>query len=135
VDGDGFNAFRRCLDLPVATLQIIDPNGGPRPFNADRTPIVGPSVSWNTYLKAWVMPFMVGKKSGPSWQGVAASTFLLTGMQRFRGKMESKFDSNGRPQLSCLPVKRHIAPLYPTPLQPLIIKRQMPFYIKHLVLN
>jgi len=66
-DGKGFNAPWNGVGAPITALQIPrDAGGGPAssPTGGFHW---GPSVSWNTYLNAWVM--LMGKVTGPSWAG------------------------------------------------------------------
>jgi hypothetical protein len=66
-DGDGFNAPYNAVGKPIAALQIPQAEGG----GPTSSPIAkyhwGPSVSWNTYLNAWVM--LMATAEGRSWQG------------------------------------------------------------------
>lgn len=66
-DGNDFNAPYNGIGKPIGSLQIpIEAGGG-----ASSSPTGGfhwgPSVSWNTYLKCWVM--LMGKVVGSSWKG------------------------------------------------------------------
>ncbi|BAU54342.1 hypothetical protein [Mucilaginibacter gotjawali] len=52
---------------PIAKLQISPAmGGGPASHPASKF-YWGPSVSWNTYLRCWVM--LMAKAEGPSWKG------------------------------------------------------------------
>jgi hypothetical protein len=66
-DGAGFNASFDGIGKPVAPLVIpAEEGGGPASSPAAKY-FWGPSVSWNTYLQAWVM--LMAKAEGPSWKG------------------------------------------------------------------
>lgn len=66
-DGTGFNAAFDGIGKPVAPLVIpAEEGGGPASSPAAKY-FWGPSVSWNTYLQAWVM--LMAKAEGPSWKG------------------------------------------------------------------
>ncbi|CAN5776016.1 hypothetical protein BH10BAC2_BH10BAC2_40070 [soil metagenome] len=66
-DGKAFNAAYDSVGVPISALQIsLDSAGGPSSAPAAGYHW-GPSVSWNTYLKQWVM--LMAHASGPSWQG------------------------------------------------------------------
>jgi hypothetical protein len=66
-DGQGFNALPDGIGSPVASLQIPMEEGGGPSSAPDKQFHWGPSVSWNTYLKCWVM--MMGKVESSSWKG------------------------------------------------------------------
>jgi hypothetical protein len=66
-DGRGFNAPFNGVGKPVAALQIARESGGGPASSSEGGFYWGPSVSWNTYLKAWVM--LMAKSEGPSWEG------------------------------------------------------------------
>ncbi len=66
-DGQGFNALPDGIGAPVASLQIPMEEGGGPSSAPDKQFHWGPSVSWNTYLKCWVM--MMGKVESSSWKG------------------------------------------------------------------
>ncbi len=66
-DGKGFNAPPDGIGAPIAALQIPLSKGGGPASSAKSEFHWGPSVSWNTYLNAWVM--LMAKATGPSWQG------------------------------------------------------------------
>lgn len=66
-NGEGFNAPSDGIGAPVASLQIAHSDGGGPASSPTAKFHWGPSVSWNTYLKAWVM--LMAKSEGPSWQG------------------------------------------------------------------
>jgi hypothetical protein len=64
---NGFNAPFDSIGSPIKSLQIpLNEGGGPAssPTGGFHW---GPSVSWNSYLNAWVM--MMGKVTGQSWEG------------------------------------------------------------------
>ncbi|WP_461055842.1 hypothetical protein [Spirosoma arcticum] len=66
-DGTGFNAPADGIGAPVTSLQIPQSAGGGPASSPTGGFHWGPSVSWNTYLQAWVM--LMGKVEGPSWAG------------------------------------------------------------------
>lgn len=66
-DGTGFNAPPDGIGKPVAALQIPVSEGGGPASSPNAKFYWGPSVSWNCYLKVWVM--LMAKSEGPSWQG------------------------------------------------------------------
>ena len=110
-DGDGFNASSDGIGFPVATLQIIDSNGGGPASSPTSKFHWGPSVSWNTYLKAWVM--LMAKSEGPSWQGSSLYISFNRNADLGTGKNSQQWS---KPQL-LLTRERHIL-WYPS-LQPL----------------
>jgi len=66
-DGGGFTIPYNGVGKPVASIQIpITKGGGPTSSPTGKY-YWGPSVSWNTYLDAWVM--LMAKAEGPSWKG------------------------------------------------------------------
>ncbi len=66
-DGKGFQAAFDGFGAPIAALQIPPSAGGGPASSPTAKYHWGPSVSWNTYLKAWVM--LMAKAEGPSWKG------------------------------------------------------------------
>lgn len=66
-DGRGFNAPANGVGSPIASLQIPRSAGGGPASSPTGGFYWGPSVSWNTYLKCWVM--LMGKVEGSSWAG------------------------------------------------------------------
>ncbi|MBO0948340.1 hypothetical protein [Fibrella forsythiae] len=66
-DGKGFNVPYDGVGVPIASLQIPKADGGGPTSSAKAGYYWGPSVSWNTHLKAWVM--LMAKATGPSWAG------------------------------------------------------------------
>ena len=66
-DGKGFNALPDGVGAPVAALQIPAAEGGGAASSPTGGFHWGPSVSWNTYLKSWVM--LMGRVEGQSWVG------------------------------------------------------------------
>ncbi|RYF60695.1 MAG: hypothetical protein EOO39_32070, partial [Cytophagaceae bacterium] len=66
-DGKGFNAPHDGIGAPIASLQIPKASGGGPTSSPKAGYYWGPSVSWNTHLKAWVM--LMAKATGPSWAG------------------------------------------------------------------
>lgn len=66
-DGKGFAVPYNGVGKPIASIQIpLSAGGGPASSPAGKY-YWGPSVSWNTYLNAWVM--LMAKAEGPSWKG------------------------------------------------------------------
>ncbi len=66
-DGKGFNAPYNGVGAPIAALQIPLASGGGPASSPTGKYYWGPSLSWNTYLKCWVM--LMAKAEGPSWKG------------------------------------------------------------------
>lgn len=66
-DGTGFTAPADGVGAPVAALQIPRESGGGPASSPTGGFHWGPSVSWNTYLRSWVM--LMAKAEGPSWTG------------------------------------------------------------------
>ncbi|HRH59952.1 MAG TPA: hypothetical protein PL045_05240 [Chitinophagaceae bacterium] len=66
-DGKGFSAAFDSVGAPIKSLQIPVSEGGGAASSPTGGFHWGPSVSWNTYLNAWVM--LMGKVTGASWQG------------------------------------------------------------------
>jgi hypothetical protein len=66
-NGVAFDAAFDGVGSPVPSLQIPHSAGGGPASKAGEKFYWGPSVSWNTYLNAWVM--LMAKAEGPSWQG------------------------------------------------------------------
>ena len=66
-DGTGFNAPFDSVGKPVAALVIPTAQGGGAASSPTAKYYWGPSVSWNSYLNAWVM--LMAKAEGPSWKG------------------------------------------------------------------
>ena len=65
--GKGFNIPYNGVGKPVSSIQIpLTAGGGPASSPTGKY-YWGPSVSWNTYLNAWVM--LMAKAEGPSWRG------------------------------------------------------------------
>lgn len=66
-NGRNFGAAYDGVGYPVESLQIpVSEGGGPASSPASKF-YWGPSVSWNSYLNAWVM--LMAKSEGPSWKG------------------------------------------------------------------
>ncbi|MEO5890520.1 MAG: hypothetical protein ABIQ31_09720 [Ferruginibacter sp.] len=66
-DGSGFNAPADGIGQPVKSIQVpLNAGGGPASSPTGKY-YWGPSVSWNNYLKCWVM--LMAKAEGPSWKG------------------------------------------------------------------
>jgi hypothetical protein len=68
-DGTGFNAPPDGAGAPIAALQIPRAAGGGPASSPTGGFHWGPSVSWNSYLNAWVM--LMGHVTGQSWVGSA----------------------------------------------------------------
>ncbi|MDO1444945.1 hypothetical protein Q0590_01715 [Rhodocytophaga aerolata] len=66
-NGKSFDAAYDGIGAPIASLLIPKSQGGGPASSAEGKYYWGPSVSWNTYLQAWVM--LMAKAEGPSWQG------------------------------------------------------------------
>ncbi len=66
-DGTGFNATSDGIGAPVKNLQIAPSDGGGPASSPAAKFHWGPSISWNTYLNAWVM--LMARSEGPSWKG------------------------------------------------------------------
>ena len=66
-DGSGFNVPYDGSGSPVRSIQIPLAEGGGPASSPTSKYYWGPSVSWNTYLKSWVM--LMSKAEGPSWKG------------------------------------------------------------------
>lgn len=66
-DGKGFNAAYDGIGKPIASIQIPKSAGGGPASNPKSKYYWGPSVSWNTYLKSWVM--LMARSEGSSWKG------------------------------------------------------------------
>lgn len=66
-NGTSFIAPYNGIGKPVASLQIDTAKGGGPASSPGGGFHWGPSVSWNTYLKCWVM--LMGRVEGKSWQG------------------------------------------------------------------
>lgn len=66
-NGKGFDAAYDGIGMPVKSLQIPLSEGGGPASVAGKKFYWGPSVSWNTYLKCWVM--LMAKAEGTSWKG------------------------------------------------------------------
>lgn len=66
-DGKGFNASYNGVGKPISSIQIPLAAGGGPASSPKGKYYWGPSVSWNTYLNAWVM--LMAKAEGPSWKG------------------------------------------------------------------
>ena len=68
-DGSGFQANYDGVGSPIKNIQIAKENGGGPSSDSSSKYYWGPSVSWNHYLKAWVM--LMAKSEGPSWKGTS----------------------------------------------------------------
>ncbi len=66
-DGKGFSAPFDGIGAPIAALQIPRREGGGPASSPKGKYYWGPSVSWNSYLQAWVR--LMARAEGPSWQG------------------------------------------------------------------
>jgi len=68
-DGKSFSIPYEGLGKPIAALQIpLDQGGGPT-SSATSKYYWGPSVSWNSYLNAWVL--LMARAERPKWGGSA----------------------------------------------------------------
>jgi len=66
-DGNNFIIGYDGIGRPVASLQIpLEKNGGPT-SSATAKFYWGPSVSWNTYLRSWVL--LMARAESPKWCG------------------------------------------------------------------
>jgi len=66
-DGNAFTIANDGIGKPVESLQVPKQEGGGPASSPTAKYYWGPSVSWNTYLHAWVM--LMAKAEGPSWNG------------------------------------------------------------------
>lgn len=66
-DGESFAAPYDAAGVPVKSLQIPESEGGGPASVVNKMFHWGPSVSWNTYLKCWVM--LMGRVEGKRWEG------------------------------------------------------------------
>jgi hypothetical protein len=66
-DGMEFSVPYDGIGKPVPSLQIPLADGGGPTSSADAKYFWGPSVSWNTYLKSWVL--LMSKAERPKWGG------------------------------------------------------------------
>ncbi|HVX52774.1 MAG TPA: hypothetical protein VHB48_21620 [Chitinophagaceae bacterium] len=66
-NGAAFAAPYDSIGAAVQSLQIPKEQGGGPASSPTAKYYWGPSVSWNTYLHAWVM--LMAKAEGPSWNG------------------------------------------------------------------
>lgn len=66
-NGNAFTVAHDGIGKPVTALQISKQEGGGPASSPTAKYYWGPSVSWNTYLQAWVM--LMAKAEGPSWNG------------------------------------------------------------------
>ncbi len=66
-DGNAFTIPYNGIGKPVTSIQIQIADGGGPASSPTAKYYWGPSVSWNTYLNAWVM--LMAKAEGPSWKG------------------------------------------------------------------
>jgi hypothetical protein len=66
-DGKNYAAFYDGIGKPIQSLQIPIVEGGGPTSKVNSKYYWGPSVSWNNYLKAWVM--LMAKSEGASWKG------------------------------------------------------------------
>ena len=68
-DGKAFNANYDGIGKPIESIQISKSEGGGPSSDSISKYYWGPSVSWNHYLKAWVM--LMAKSEGASWKGTS----------------------------------------------------------------
>lgn len=66
-DGTDFTVPYDGVGKPIRSLQIPVVAGGGPTSSPQSKYYWGPSVSWNTHLKAWVM--LMARAEGPSWKG------------------------------------------------------------------
>lgn len=66
-DGKNYSAIYDGIGKPIESLQIPITEGGGPTSNVNSKYYWGPSVSWNSYLKSWVM--LMAKSEGASWKG------------------------------------------------------------------
>ena len=66
-NGNSFAAPYDSIGSPIKSLQISKEQGGGPASSPAGGYYWGPSVSWNDYLKCWVM--LMAKAVGPSWAG------------------------------------------------------------------
>ncbi|RYY11027.1 MAG: hypothetical protein EOO04_35940, partial [Chitinophagaceae bacterium] len=66
-NGKNFAIASDGAGLPVSSLRIALKDGGGPASSPTAKYHWGPSVSWNNYLKCWVM--LMAKAEGPSWKG------------------------------------------------------------------
>ena len=66
-DGTAFTVPYNGVGKPIAATQIPLAEGGGPTSSPKAKYFWGPSVSWNVYLKSWVM--LIAKAEGPSWKG------------------------------------------------------------------
>ncbi len=66
-DGKAFTVAYDGVGQPIRSLQIPVAEGGGPGSSPNSKYYWGPSVSWNTWLKAWVM--LMARSEGPSWKG------------------------------------------------------------------
>ncbi len=67
--GNDFNVPYDGVGEPIKSMQIPVEEGGGPTSQPESKYYWGPSVSWNTYLKSWVM--LMAKSEGPSWKGTS----------------------------------------------------------------
>ena len=68
-DGKSFQVNYDGIGSPIQSIQTFKANGGGPSSDSSSKYYWGPSVSWNHYLKAWVM--LMAKSEGPSWKGTS----------------------------------------------------------------
>ena len=66
-NGSEFSVSYDGIGKPVQSLQIAQSDGGGPTSHIESKYYWGPSVSWNSYLKSWVM--LMAKSEGKSWKG------------------------------------------------------------------
>jgi hypothetical protein len=66
-DGTSFSAAWDGVGKPITNITIPKEEGGGPASSPTSQYHWGPSVSWNSYLNAWVM--LMAKAEGPKWQG------------------------------------------------------------------
>lgn len=66
-DGTGFNAAHDGIGQPITAVRVPKEEGGGAASSKEGFFQWGPSVSWNSYLNAWVM--LMARAEGPWWHG------------------------------------------------------------------
>lgn len=66
-DGSGFTVPYDSIGKPITAFQIPTEKGGGPSSSASAKYYWGPSVSWNSYLKSWVL--LMAKAESPKWGG------------------------------------------------------------------
>lgn len=93
-DGNSFTVSYDGVGKPIKSLQIPLDNGGGPTSSSTAKYYWGPSVSWNTYLKSWVM--LMARAEAPKWEG--SSIFISFNKNQDLGKGNNSQDWS-EPQL------------------------------------